>query len=307
MPVRYTRFVGLDNSNDPVKHSLGDGRIKLSKADNVDITRTFSVRRRDGYSLWKNGAYNSLWSNGDVCFASTADRIVSFSKLDGYGTVIKILPVGEYPLSFIDSRTGYVYFTNGSVIGKIKDNVAYDLGTSSDKFKAPLPAGQFLSYLSPRLLVARGNVIFISDPVNKDVYHQHMGFIQFDSEIRMIAPLSSGNMFVSDSRYTWFLEKMQRVIDVPAPLFKLRKVASYPAIEGNPFRHIDGFKTELAYYPDGAMWVSETGICVGGADGAFENLTDKKYNMPSVMQSACVECRTVGDLNLFITVIKGVR
>ena len=58
---------------------------------------------------------------------------------------------------------------------------------------------------------------------------------------------------------------------------------------------------------DGVMWVSETGICIGGGDGIFENLTDKKYTMPSVMQSACVECRTVGDLNLFISSIKGIK
>lgn len=299
---KYAVFTGLDNSNDPVKFAVGEGGVKLSAAVNVNITRTMSIERRDGYSLWKSGSYKSLWSNGAVCYAVNDDDLVELLQ-DGSENLL-VSRVGQFTMSFVDARNGYVYYSNGLCIGKIKDSVAYTLGTTTDKFKATLPPGDFLSYLSPRLLVVKDNVIFISDPINRDVYHQHIGFIQFDTNIRMIAPVGQ-SLFVSDSKFTWFLTKTQQQL-VSSPLFSLKKVASYPAISGNPVKAVEGIKTELGYYPDAAMWISETGICIGGAEGNFENLTDKKYEMPGLMHSACVEHRIINDLNLFISVIKGI-
>lgn len=303
MPVRYSRFLGLDNSNDPVKHSSGNGAIKLSKAENVDISRTFSVKRRNGYSLFKSGQYSSLWGNGKNSYAVNNGHLVEILS-SGYEKYLKYY-VGSQPMSFVDSRTGFVYFTNGLTIGKIKNGVCYDLGSTNDKFKVTLPSGNFLSYLAPRLLVIRNNVIFISDAVNKDVYHQISGFIQFDSEIRMVAPVGQ-NLFVSDSSHTWFLQKMQNQIDIPSVMFQLKKVAGYPSIRGNPVKLVDNIQMEKLYFSDAALWTSEEGICIGSSDGSFLNLTDSKYNMPSLMRTAYVEHIKGGDTNNFISVIKGV-
>lgn len=305
---RYVGFLGLDNSNDPVKFGSGEGAVKLSVAENVNVQRNMSVSRRDGYSLWKAGQYKSLWGNGVDVYAVKANGINGdLVKLDSnkVETVIRSNVV-NLPMEFVDARNGYIYYTNGLLIGKIKNGISYSLTNSSDQFKGTLPPGSFLSYLSPRILVVRDNVIYISDAVNRDVYHQHTGFIQFDTTIRMVAPVGQ-NLFVSDSRYTWFLTKMQPQLDIPSPMFQLKKVASYPAIAGNPFAVVEGIKTEMGYYADAAMWISENGVCIGGSDGMFENLTDKKYKMPSVMRSACVDNVTVGDLNLFISVIKGIK
>jgi hypothetical protein len=152
--------------------------------------------------------------------------------------------------------------------------------------------------------VASGRVLYISDAINKDVYHQHLGFLQFDTDIRMVAPIGP-NFFISDSRFIWFAEKMQSPIDLPAPMFRLRKIAHYPAAPGNPGISMEGVKTEINYYPDAVMWVSEQGICVGGVDGSFENLTEKKYEMPASIRSANVLKRSIGDVNLFISVLDG--
>lgn len=300
--ARYAQFLGLDNSNDPVKFRSDQLAIKLSKAENVDITKTLSVERRDGYELFKSGSYSNIFGNGEVCYAVNNGNLVELFD-DGTEIVLQRY-IGDYPISFADSRTGFVYYTNGVVIGKIKNSAIYELGSSSDKFKATLPAGDFISFSSPRILLIKKNVIFISDAVNKDVYHQHMGFIQFDTDIRMVVPVGM-NLFVSDSRFTWFLSRMQGNLNVPTPMYNLKKVANYPAIKGNPYRIVDNVTTEKAQYSEAAFWVSESGICVGSSEGSFENLTDSKYNMPSSMVSACVEYRSIGGKNIFISVIKG--
>lgn len=301
-PTRYTQFLGLDTSNDPVKHRNNAG-IKLTKAENVNLSRVFSVERRDGYSLWKSGSYSNLWGNGEVCYATKAGDLYKINA-DSTETLLQS-SVGNFPMSFADTRTGYVYWTNGAFIGKIKDGVASDLGSTTDEFKATLPAGKYLAYLAPRLLVAKSNVIFISDPIKRDVYHQYQGFIQFDSEVQMMAPIGK-SLFVSDEKNTWFLRKMDNPLNIPAPLFRMEKVADYPSVSGNPFKEITDIAMGEQTLSEAVMWVSKRGVCIGGPDGLFVNLTEQKYEMPSVMESACVEFRQAGDLNLFISVIKGV-
>lgn len=309
---RYTQFMGLDNSNDPVKFANGEKGIKLSVASNVNISRTMSVERRDGYSLWKSGQYKSLWGNGKVCYAleyTALDGNLVEINADKTRTVL-FRGAGNFPVNFADARNGFVYFTNGIFTGKIKNgSVTMIKGTdteptTSDQFKGALPAGDFLSFLSPRVLVARNNVLYISDAVNRDIYHTHMGFLQFDSDIRMIAPVGN-SMFVSDSYNTWFLRKMQSQLDLPTPMFKMEKIASYPSIQGNPVKAVDGIKTGLAIYNDAAMWTSTKGVCIGNSEGVFENITEDRYDMPASTQMAYCTHRKVNDLNLFITAIKG--
>ena len=303
-PVRYTKFAGLDKSNDPISHVVGEGAIKLKYAENVDILRTAAVERRRGYTAWSNASdYTSLWGNGVVCYAVKTGNLIEIALSKTFRVLLA--SVGTAKMKFIDTHDEFIHFTNGTVSGKIKDGIVYAHTPSSDPFKEVLPAGDFLAYLAPRLLVVKGNALYIGGVTNKDVYHRVSGFLQFDTDIRMVAPVDS-NMFVSDSKYTWFCEKTQNQLVPTAPFFKVKKVAQYPSAPGNPVKSVESIKTALAYYAQGTMWVSERGICIGGSDGAFENLTFKVYDMPAYIQSATVEYVQNGDLNQLISVIKGV-
>lgn len=306
---RYSSFVGLDTVSDSTKLSVGESGIRLTKAKNVNVTKSMSIERRDGYSVWLNGVFSSLWGNDSNCYAVNNGNLVELN--DDKTTTVIYSSVGSYPMSFVDARNGWVYFTNGVFLGKIKNgSVTMIRGTdaqpsTSDQFKGALPAGDFLSFLSPRILVVKKNVVYISDAINRDIYHQHTGFIQFDTNVRMVAPLSSGDMFVSDSRFTWFLRKMQAPAEIPAPLFKLVRIANYPAVKGNAVVNVDSIQTEKNIYQDAVMWVSEKGICVGGMDGGFENLTDQKYRMPEVIEKAYITDRYINGNSYLISTIKG--
>jgi hypothetical protein len=88
-------------------------------------------------------------------------------------------------------------------------------------------------------------------------------------------------------------------------MFRMKKVASYPSLAGNPVGFVEGIRTETNLFPEAAIWASEKGICIGSAKGIFENVTEDKYDMPESVKSACAGFRKIGDLKLFITTIKG--
>lgn len=302
MTIRYDAFLGLDKTNEPIKHRADATKVKLVKAENVNISRNFSVERRDGYSLWQSGSYSSLWGNGTDCYAVKSGNLIQI-EADKTETVL-VESVGNFPMRFADAKNGDVYFTNGLRIGKIRNGVAYDLGTSSDEFKLALPAGDLISFMAPRVLVARKNVLYLSDPVNRDVYHRHLGFIQFETDIRMIAPIGR-SLFISDSKATWFLSRMEGIEGVNRPLYKMEKRAGYPAVPGNAVEFMEEIRNGDKEYAECAMWVSDRGICIGAESGVFENLTERRYEMPDARLYACVANRRINDLNLFISVIKG--
>ena len=300
--VRYDRFVGLDVNDNGVKSSLGEGAIWLSKAMNVNITRKFGVQRRSGFVLWKSGNYYTLWGNGSVCYGSTVDSIVSFKK-DATSTTV-VTGINGVGVRFADAQNGVVYWSNGARIGKLVGDVASELGTSSDQFKITMPAGDLLSFYSPYLLVVKGRFLYISDPINRDVYHRTQGFIAFKSNVRMVAAVGK-TLFISDNEELWSLQRINMQLEVARPMFRQDRVRNYPAIVGDNVRYVYGAATDKKQYPVGALFATERGLCIAGEDGGVEDLSEGKYNMPAAMEAAYAETLRDGDLNLYIAVIKG--
>jgi len=300
--VRYSKFVGLNKSNDPVAYSLGEEAIKLAVAQNVNLSRDMKPEVRDGYSLWKSGSFSSLWGNKRYCFGVDGGNLVQLAT-DGYSRVLR-MGVGETPMSFVDGKNGFVYYTNGVVMGKIGSAGAEALTGSSDQFKTTLPVGSFVSFLSPRVLVVRGNVVYFSDPVNRDVFHREYGFVQFESAVRMAAVVGV-NLFVSDTTGTWFLRKIQQGnLPVAMPMFKMERVLGYPAVLGNVWTSLYNVSVGKGVLPEAAAWLTRRGVCVGGEDGSIVNLTEDKYDIPEIPVGGTISFRQVGDLNLLISLFK---
>jgi hypothetical protein len=300
--VRYTKFLGLDKVFDPIAFRIGDDAVKLSRAENVNITKDLKVKRRDGRTLWiGGGGFSSLWGNGHVCYAVRNGMLV---EITSNGEVIVLATgVGSSKMSFADTKSGVVYFTNGVVNGRIGVSGVTPLGGSVDQFKTTLPVGSFVSFLSPRVLVVRGNVVYFSDPVNRDVYNKVSGFSVFESDIKMVAVVGT-TLFVSDSSKTWALKMTQNVLQSARPVFKFDKVLDYPAVDGNVVTMLYGVTVEKKYYSEAAVWLTNRGVCLGGEDGSVVNLTEDKYTLPGISNGGTICYRQVGDLNLLISVFK---
>jgi len=301
--IRYTKFAGLNKSNDPIAFSLGQGAIKLAVAENVNISRDLKPERRDGRSLWVSGKFTSLWGNKRNCFAVEEGKLVQLSTSGD--RLLLANGVGSNPMSFVDAKNGFIYFTNGTVIGKVGSSGAAPLGGTVDQFKATLPIGDFVTFLSPRVIVVRGNVIYISDAVNRDVYHKELGFLQFESDVRMVA-VAGGSFYASDAKFTWFFKKMQSNLEVPVPVFKMTRVLDFPSVLGNVSTTLYNITAGGAFYPEVAAWLSRRGVCIGGEDGNVIKLTEDKYDIPGVPVGGTMCFRQVGDLNLLISLFKGI-
>lgn len=299
--VVYNSFLGIDNVADDTKLAGSNGETFLTRAENVYFTATKSAKRRDGYYLFKGGSYSSLWGNGRVCYAVNGGNLVEV--FDDSSEVVVMNNVGS-KMVFVDTHDGFVYFTNGSLIGKIKNSVAYSLSETVEEFKTTLPPGDFLAYIAPRLIIVKGNVLYFSSPRNKDVYHRHQGFLQFDTNVIMVAPIGT-NMFVSDERNMYFLRRINSPLDIPMPMFRVDVLTNYPAVPGGQFKYVDNVPMHNGSIPFAAVWLSKRGICVGGPGGEFENVTERRYRMPEVVTSAALEYRSMDDMNLFMATFKG--
>lgn len=134
-------FSGLNNISDPLRLGLG----WLTQADNVDITDTGALVKRNGYSRAKTGAFTGAFATFD------AQRLylVEGTTLKTYdGTTLKagLSPVPMYWAEVNDQ----VYYNNGIDRGVIRpDNSVLDWGWTAPAAPAiaavtgNLPAGNY--------------------------------------------------------------------------------------------------------------------------------------------------------------------
>jgi hypothetical protein len=80
-------------------------------------------------------------------------------------------------------------------------------------------------------------------------------------------------MFVSDGYKTYFMSGLD------PQEFSLVKVADFPAIAGTDLK-VDGSLVGEGFSGDVIMWLSPEGLCVGGNQGFFKNLTGEYYVPP---------------------------
>jgi len=104
----------------------------------------------------------------------------------------------------------------------------------------------------------------------------------------MVRAVKDG-LYVSTEYNTYYLNGYH-----PKEFFQT-KVADYPAILGTDVL-IDGRKIRSGEIKDKVvMWASTEGICIGGPEGLFENLTERKLVYPSANIGAgvCIDDRYV--------------
>ncbi len=97
-------------------------------------------------------------------------------------------------------------------------------------FLEPLPAGTQVVYGNGRLMTVSGNKVYVSEPFNLGLYNPVAGFIEFPSNVSVVAPNQSGTYIVADKTY-WFsgtnILATERVDDVlpyggtPGTFFRL--------------------------------------------------------------------------------------
>jgi len=211
--------------------------------------------------------------------------------------------VGDGEMAYEILRDGYIVFTNGTIIGQLKDEIASLFPATTREFKAVMPAGNMLAYFQGSLYVVKGNVVYISDVINPRIYDQRWGFKQFDSDITMFVPVSDG-IWVSDANYVYFMRREGSFDNVIAtPKFTLEKKYDTSAVTGTAQKVYDVTSPEGKKFEQAIVWVSGNTFCFGGDGGSFETIHSDIYSVPSGRIGTSM-IRKNGNLNQYLTIIK---
>ena len=273
-PITIGRFAGIDNVSDQSNIVISARLAYLKTAINVDIDSNRMLHRRPGRSKVYSGTPRCFWPQTDVG--------VEFSLFLEGGSLKQFNPDYSTPITLLTGLdikadmdfvyvNGRVYYTNGTVIGYIKDGVAtaFPSPASSKQFKRILKAGTYIEYYRSRLYTAIGNVLSFSDAVRTYRMDNRHPAKQFDGNITMMRSVNDG-MYVSAGKFTYFLhgvspEKMSPV-----------KVTDSPAFPGSGVK-VGAQKIAPGGAGQAVYWESKEGVFLGLAGGVTKNLTWNKF------------------------------
>jgi hypothetical protein len=129
--VSIDRFLGLNLKADPMELRITKRGYDLVKAQNVDITDLFKLRRRTGYAAWRLGNIRKIWSNGVHFLAVEGNELTTADGVTSYRSDLH--PTNVPCFTEVDNE---VYYSDGKVLGK------FDSDGNHTDWAVEEPAGQ---------------------------------------------------------------------------------------------------------------------------------------------------------------------
>ena len=225
--MNISAFRGLCNVTDAMRLGLGS----LTQADNINITDTGAITKRDGYALSKSGAYKSVYTTLNFQRMYLVDGLV-LKTFDG--AVICNL-TSSSPMHWTEVNE-QVFFNNGSDDGIINpDNevlpwrasVLDDLkflaadGTERDNLFDPLPlTSTVIQHWRGRIYAAmympaeNQTVVWFSQALGYHLFNLDSDFFMVPGEVTMLAPHDSTLIVgAGDAIYAYTGDKLSELAD----------------------------------------------------------------------------------------------
>jgi hypothetical protein len=280
-PIFETKGIrGINNVADPARVLPSGKGSFLTQGANIDIDNELMAHRRDGFGapVLSGTHIHSLWGNGETClFVEESD----LKKLNAeYSSAVLRAGVGPARMNYVDVN-GIVYYTNDTVIGFVREGADYFFPPTNHPYKIPMVPGHLIEYFNARLYVARKNQIWFSDPVALGRTDPRRNFKQLPSTVTLLGAVDDG-IYVADLGATYFMAGGD-----PGKAVLLKK-ADYGAIPGTRItamaENIGGYRGTGKV----CIWASAQGLCIGGNEGAFVNLTKDSYRIEGRSEGAAV-------------------
>ena len=264
-------FRGKSNLSDPARILPSGGSSFLSECRDADIDDEFMIHRRGGFRapIFPGGGIHSLWSNGDIClFVQGAD----LKRLNPDYTAATIFSGAGSARMVCVAVAGTVYLTNGTLIGFMRDGAFNLFPDPQQTYKSAMVAGHLIECFNGRLYVTRDNEIWFSDPMAYMRTDKRRNFKQLASRITLLSAVEDG-IYVSDLEGTYFMGG-----GGPREAILIDK-ADYPAIPHTAHK-IDADRIGgLGFSGPAVLWASRMGICIGGNQGQFKNITEEHFRI----------------------------
>ena len=273
-----TTTTGLNNINDPTRlaYNLKTGETELSQAVNIDIDRTGRPTRRLGRVkkssvVAEHGfAYKEtcLFVSGNILYRMKPDYSLVTLRSDLTANArMRYFPIADR-----------IYYINGFEKGYIQNgqNRTWEKGSYSAPgdtrrtFSDP-PIGHLIGWFASRMLVAKSNVIFASEPSFYGVFDLFNNFRLIPNTVTMMQPTSQGLWVGTEDQVLFYRgqkwEESRREVK-----------AEYGVLEGSAV-WCPGEKRGTG--GKFLIFTSPQGICTGEEDGSFTNLTYNKLTFSS--------------------------
>jgi len=278
---KFTRILsttsGLNNAVDPAMLSFDfrTGETELAQAVDVDIDSSGRPSRRLGRTPINSDNAKYGFSYGDVCLYVSGSTLYQLTP-GGSKIAIRSDLTTDRQMVYAPVA-GRIYYMNGLERGFVFEGKNYTW--SKGDYEAPgddrrtlsdPPSGNLLGWFAARMLVAKENVIFASEPSLYGVFDLHGGVRLLPNKITMMHSTSQG-LWVGTTHQILFLRGQQW--DQSRREIK----ASFGVIEGTDAK-IPGDFSELT---DAAIFTTNQGICIGTDSGELKVVTKNKLIIPS--------------------------
>lgn len=285
----YRRTTGLNNAIDPSRltYDPETGTVEFAAAVNVDLDSTGRFFLRRGYEqlLSFTGAH-SLWSHRDQCFFVVGQSMYQLYRDWSFKGLRSGLTM-RAPMAYahLDGKT---YYTNGFENGVNHSDASWAwvgeeyIGPDSVyTISMQPPVGHLLEVMSGRMLVAQGSTMWFSMPFSPGHYRQSRDYVPFERRITMMKTVPTG-LWVSDEAEVYWFQGHD------PEQWEMARKAPYPAIPGTAAL-VDASKIGSGEVSGiGILFATTRGLCLGGPDGYFRNLTERKLVYPPSRQGAAV-------------------
>jgi hypothetical protein len=288
--IDHSQFTGINNVDD----SVVIGPRALRACTDYDNRKDGILVPRPGQTAITSQAAHSIWSNKDktICLYRTGANIVQLNA-DESSTVIASGFSGPR-MTFRDGEAGRVYLTDGNTIGMIESGSYTNLNSLApiDHFKNSAMPGISIEYWNGILFIIIGDKVFYSDPFTPFQFDIVENVLLFDGPVTLFRGMANG-IFVADG-------KIHFMAGTDPGEMPIRDRADYNAIPGSDVVFSASSMNEAL---GGMMlwFMSERGVCMGGDEGSFRNLTEKKYKGSYGTQGASLFRHDSG-INRFIYV-----
>lgn len=298
--AEYRAFIGERNVGDPLAFKAGE--VQEAFDIDFDIDR-YAHRKQHGSTLLIAGIYDNLWSNGKICLCTQNGNLY---RLHEDFTTLTLLraDVGDNPMSYCDvAGTGIVYYSNGAVIGYVRDGQNYVMPSTTVRDRINTPPMYPIEYFGNRLWGFVGDVLIKTDPDQLFLFNRvnmEGGFYQRKGQGTLLKAVQDG-LYIADGSH-WFIANAGREAE------SIRFICDYDAITGmvtqNPV-DVETITTEGTLSSGkGHLWVTEKGIRYGLAGGISGNFTRKRISIPASVRGACLHRNDDDGFNQFIAVLR---
>lgn len=293
--VVFGKFTGIRNAIERSRLRPSD----LWQATDVDIDDTGILSRRAGFgaAVIAQGLHScqSFQSNTLTLGVCGTDLVIV--NPDRSLEVVRAGLTAGLRMSYAEVNDE-VHYTNGQVIGFVKNRADGTFPSISKLYGSRMPAGHMIAHYNGRLYVARGGYVAISEAYDFGRTSPRKDWLWFPGYVTLMAPVVDG-MYVAYGK-TAFLA------GAGPKAFVHRPIADYDAVPHTAISlNAELIAGEQPMTGSVVWWQSVQGQCLGMAGGQMINLAlSREYDAPTGIEGAtCVRTNRKGTVQV-LTILR---